>query len=251
MSLFVRAWGRIRKMLGRPLDQVEAAVYLFGATYPEATFIQIGANDGMARDPLHDQVQRRRWTGVMVEPVPYVFKKLHARYGLHPRIRLEASAIADQAGVLPFYHLREAKPGEKVWEYYDALGSFRRDVVLKHDQFVPDIAERLVETQVPCITFSDLCRRHALKQLDLLQIDTEGYDYYILKTVDFELWRPRLLIYEHYHLAPEDRAAARALVRNHGYITFEHGLDTVALDIRRRTERDRRLLDLFGRAGAT
>lgn len=250
-SLLSRAWGRLNRTLGLRRDQIEVAVQLFGAAYPEATFVQIGANDGQARDPLRIQIERRRWHGVMVEPVPYVFQRLRTRYGKHPRVRLEMSAIADREGVMPFYHLRKAQPGEKVWKYYHALGSFRRDVVLNHRGLVPDIDERLVETEVPCTTFSELCKRHGIAQLDLLQIDTEGYDYEILKTIDFARWRPRLIVYEHYHLSPADRTAARERLGTLGYTTFEHGLDTVALDRSRLTPRDARIAKLFARNDAS
>lgn len=244
-SLLPRLTSRIRRELGLPLDQIEAAVHRFGAAHPEATFVQIGANDGVARDPLRMQVERRRWRGIMVEPVPYVFKRLQERYGDHPRVQLEMSAIAEQSGVLPFYHLREAREGEEVWQWYHALGSFKREVVLSHEGLIPDIEDRLTETAVPCTSFSSLCERHGLTHIDLLQMDTEGYDYQILRSIDLSIWRPRLIIYEHHHLAPDERRAARELLTTQGYLTFEHGLDTAALDGTRLGPADKSLHRLF------
>lgn len=224
-------------------------MHQFGSAYPDATFMQIGANDGSARDPLKLQIARRRWRGVMVEPVPYVFKRLAARYAGHPRIRLEQVAIAAQDGSLPFYHLREAEPNEKVWKYYHALGSFRREVLLTHDNFIPDIASRVVETQVRCTTLNSLWERSGWGDLDLLVIDTEGYDYEILRTVDFTSMRPRLVVYEHVHLSDEDGRAARELLKRHGYRLFEHGLDTAALDSTRLTARDEPLAKFMSEGG--
>lgn len=240
-----RLTGRIRRELGLPLDRIEAAVHRFGAAYPEATFVQVGANDGVARDPLRMQVERRRWRGIMVEPVPYVFKRLEERYGHHPRVQLEMSAIAERSAVLPFYHLREAKEGEEVWSWYHALGSFRREVVLSHKAFIPDIEDRLTETQVPCIDFNSLCAGAGLTHVDLLQMDTEGYDYQILRSIDLTVWRPRMIIYEHHHLSSDERRAARELMTTQGYLTFEHGLDTAALDSTRLGPVDKAILKLF------
>jgi len=245
-SLIHKTWHKLRRLAGLPADRIEAAMQLFGASHPDATFVQVGANDGSARDPLRIQIRRRRWRGIMVEPVPYVFQRLANRYSGHPRVELEQAAIADRIDSLPFFHLREAEPGEQVWQYYHALGSFRREVLLKHRNFIPDIDERVVETRVPCTTLADLCARHGMPEIDLLFIDTEGYDYEILKTVDFERQRPRVVVYEHIHLNPGDRREARALLERHGYCSFEHGLDTAALDLTRiDAVADRKLLRLF------
>jgi len=227
------------------MDRIEAAVLRFGAAYPEATFVQIGANDGVALDPLRAQVERRHWSGIMVEPVPYVFARLEERYRGHSRVQLERVAIADRPGELPFYHLREATDGDEIPPWYDELGSFRRDVVLSHRTVIPDIEDRMTVIEVPCMTFNTLCEQSRLEHVDLLQMDTEGYDYQILRTIDLDTWRPRLIIYEHQHLSPEERREAREMLTDEGYLTFEHGLDTAALDSTRLNSRDRALRRLF------
>jgi hypothetical protein len=66
--------------------------------------------------------------------------------------------------------------------------------------------------------------------VDLLAIDTEGYDWEILRTIDLARWHPRVLIYEHYHLDDADRAGCRAHVEAAGYETMEEGFDTFCLD---------------------
>jgi FkbM family methyltransferase len=43
----------------------------------------------------------------------------------------------------------------------------------------PIIVECVVETR----TFGELLARHGIQEIHLLHIDTEGYDYEILKTV--------------------------------------------------------------------
>jgi hypothetical protein len=34
------------------------------------SFIQVGASDGLRRDPLREFIVRDNWTGVMIEPLP-------------------------------------------------------------------------------------------------------------------------------------------------------------------------------------
>jgi hypothetical protein len=44
---------------------------------------------------------------------------------------------------------------------------------------------------------------------------------------------PRVLVYEHYHLGPEDRRDCREYLRRVGYETMEEHFDTFCLDASR------------------
>lgn len=201
--------------------------------YPEAFFIQVGANDGDQLDPLRKAVHKGRWQGIMVEPVPYVFQRLKANNGhLSGRVKLENVAIAEVCGSLPFWHLRQATGDEELPRLYDAIGSFRKDVVLKHVNFIPDIEDRIICTEVMSITFEELCRRNNLDVIDILQIDTEGYDFEIIKTIDFERHAPKLLIYEHHHFTEETDRECLQFIQDKGYEFFKEGMDTWCLSVR-------------------
>jgi hypothetical protein len=104
--------------------------------------------------------------------------------------------------------------------------------VLSHVEQIPDIARRIVRAEVPCLSFESLCRRYGVERVDLLAIDAEGYDREILRQIDFDVYRPRLLIYEHYHFRREDRAEARSRLEQLGYATMEEGFDTWCVDAR-------------------
>lgn len=219
----------------------------FARIYPDAFFIQIGSNDGDQLDPLKDAIRTKNWKGILIEPVPYVFEKLKLRHGDNPRLTLENIAISKEAGVMPFYHLRNAEEQDldKPPRWYDALGSFSRDVVLKHENLIPDLRERLMESNVNVTTFDELCRKNNVQKVDLIHIDTEGHDFEILKTIDLPRYRPKVVIYEHHHLNPTDRVAAQEYLRKSGYAVFEEVLDTWCLDMSEQTFRNRRLRSLW------
>jgi FkbM family methyltransferase len=203
----------------------------FADAYPEATFVEIGANDGDQHDHLREHVLRGGWRGVMVEPVPYVFARLERNYARVPGVALERAAVGARNGRATFFHLRDAGEEER-WglpDWYDGVGSFDRDTILRHAPQMPDVAERIVEAEVDVVAFETLCGRHGLGAIDLLVIDTEGHDWEVLRSVDLAGRTPRLVVYEHFHLAPGDRAAARAHMQVHGYETMEEGFDTFCL----------------------
>jgi FkbM family methyltransferase len=206
----------------------------FARHYPAAFFVEIGANDGEQHDHLRPLILSSEWSGIMVEPVAYVFARLRRNYGHLDRIALENVAIGDRDGRLPFYHLTEPEADERdrLPDWYDGVGSFSRENVVGHTRDIPDIERRVVQTEVPVLTFESLCRRHDVERVDLLVVDTEGYDHEILKSIDFERRHPRLVIYEHYHLPAAERAACRELVRAAGYKSMEEGFDTFCLDAR-------------------
>jgi FkbM family methyltransferase len=215
----------------------------FADSYPHAFFVEIGSNDGEQHDHLRPFILSRPWRGVMVEPVPYVFDRLRRNYEAYGRIALENVAVGDEDGRLPFYHLVKPAPHEleSLPDWYDGVGSFSREAVAGHVTHIPDIEERIVRREVQVVTFDSLCRRNHASHVDLLLIDTEGHDWEILRSIDFARWRPRLVIYEHYHLSPVARAAAREHLALVGYETMEEGFDTFCLD----TSVDDALTDLW------
>jgi len=206
----------------------------FADAYPHAFFVEVGSNDGEKYDHLSSMIHAGGWGGIMVEPVPYVFERLRQNYGNTPGVILENVAIADRDSPLPFYHLAQLDEQEKgaVPDWYDAIGSFVLETIMDHRDKIPDLERRVVRTEVPCVTFQTLCAKNGVKRVDLILIDTEGYDWEVIKNIDFALHRPRLLVYEHFHLSSEVRGECRRYVESLGYETMEEGFDTFCLDVR-------------------
>jgi FkbM family methyltransferase len=255
VTVRARLGGVKRRVLGAlprrpPDDPVGRIVFAFGQAYPDAVFVQVGANDGIGHDLLIDEVASRRWRGVLVEPVPYVFERLQANVGANPRLELDNVAIADVDGSRDLYYLDAAEPGAPLPDWYDKLGSFDRDVIAKHAPAIPDFERRLRVEPVRSVTFVTLCRIHGLTWMDLVQIDTEGYDFEIIKLIDLDRLTPRLVIYEHLHFDADTRTACSAHMEAHGYEQISDVVNTIALRTSDLGQRDDRLLEVW-RAVAT
>jgi FkbM family methyltransferase len=218
----------------------------FADAYPRAVFIEIGANDGVQYDHLRPFIVSLPWRGVMVEPVPRLFARLRDNYRGHGGVSFENAAISDVDGLVPFYYVAPAadqgQGDQPIWS--DAIGSLSRDEVEKTiaaarafaargcGVHIPHVEARIERTEVPSLTFESLCRKHAIGEFDLLVIDAEGYDYEIIKGIDFERHRPRLLIYESNHLAPEELDECRTYLEGLGYELMYEGFDTWCHDPR-------------------
>jgi FkbM family methyltransferase len=190
-------------------------------------FVQIGANDGSAGDPLHRLiVENKNWRGIFVEPVKFVFDRLKANYGNDQRFVFMNVAVSDHPGKLPFFYVAEnAKsvlPNLPFW--YDQLGSFNRQHIVKHLNGV--LIPFIVSEDVACVELSEVLAD--VTKVDVLHIDAEGHDYRILTQVPFATLAPDLIIFEHKHLAEDEREAAHVLLRREGYEIMEIGPDTIA-----------------------
>ena len=62
-----------------------------------------------------------------------------------------------------------------------------------------------------------MLQRHHIQSLDLLLIDTEGWDWRILRQFDLARLQPKLILYEHQHLLSRERSDAHEFLARHGY----------------------------------
>lgn len=202
---------------------------LYFATAADPFFVQIGANDGVTYDPLHRYVTQYNLAGIALEPAPSVFASLTRTYADYPRVRCVNAAIGRQRGRATLYTVKdEHLTSEDARRAFAGGASFIRDIRVKTlaGKLPGNVdPEGYIEPiPVEVMTFDDL----ALARVDFLQIDAEGYDYEILKTVDLRRYRPAVINFESHFLSRSDAADCRAMLRAHGYEFFDSGSDTTA-----------------------
>jgi FkbM family methyltransferase len=180
-------------------------------------FLQIGANDGVGHDPLNNLIRKYHWRGLLVEPQPKVFQRLKENYATEDKLVFVNSAIAHKDGTKTLYTVTTDG-------FETGLASFDRDLIVKQ----LSTGTKLVELSVPAVNLQTLLQRYRIQSVDLLQIDTEGYDYEIIKMCDFSKMKPSVIHYEHRHLSDQDRIACDRLLSAQGYRLHITGPDTVA-----------------------
>jgi FkbM family methyltransferase len=190
-------------------------------------FIQVGANDGLQADMIHHFVRRYGWRGITVEPVPQFFDALVKNYAGATGLIFENKAIGEQEGWFPIYRLRDDE--ENLPEWHKGLASFDRNTILSHATEIPDIESYIVEEMVEAVSVRTLLARHHVADIDLLLIDTEGYDYKVLKQFDLLQYRPELVIYENKHLSSGESSAAIGLLEAAHYQVHSFTENTVAV----------------------
>ena len=196
---------------------------------PNARFIQIGSNNGVSADPINKLILDNNWHGILIEPIQYLYEELKKNYNsIKNRLVFENCAIANSSGNQKFYRLQKSNlPDLPYW--YDQIGSFNKEVVLKHADLVPHFDDLLIEENVKAITFGDLINKHSIKNIDLIQIDTEGYDFEILKMIPFSELKVDFIMFENQHLASSDFKKAIKMLKKQGYKIGSQYKDTIAV----------------------
>jgi FkbM family methyltransferase len=210
--------------------------------------IQIGAFCGATNnDPLFvylkhhcaDDVYDGTVKGVLVEPVRRYFRKLIMNYfDCGKALSFENVAISATEGLQKFYVLSENAPQaasdmpDWIWQL-SSLMQNRITELWDHYEKNPAIRKFLVEYSmeewVLAITYPQLIKKNNLGHIHLLQIDAEGYDFEILKTLDYERDKPTIINYESV-LLKENEQPCREFLHSHEYVTFNHGdQDTLAI----------------------
>lgn len=187
---------------------------------PDFFFIQIGANDGVLCDDIFEFVTRNRLKGIVIEPLPDIFERLKANYADHPQVTPVNAAIDRESGTRTIYRV-PADIDAPDWS--QGLASFDRNHILKLADKHPELAEKMYEEEVTCVSFAELVEEHNVSEISFLQIDAEGFDFEIIKTIDFNRIRPRIIRYESASLSEGDNLACVELLLAQGYGLWDDG----------------------------
>jgi FkbM family methyltransferase len=181
-------------------------------------FLQVGSNDGVHDDPLHDLIRRHGgWRGIFVEPVASMFSELRRNYDDDPRFVFLNIAVGRTRGTQTFHYVSESARGRvpDLPDWHSRIGSFSRAHITK--LLGPSIEPFIVEADVPTVPLADILAEHGVESIDLLHIDAEGFDDAVLAQLDFARYRPRVILIEHAHLSPLRDHRTRELLRAQGY----------------------------------
>jgi FkbM family methyltransferase len=188
-------------------------------------FLQIGAHDGVSHDFMSEFLKERNSMGVLVEPINEYFLALQENFKMLPNFKLVNRALHSHNKEAKIYKVK----GEEINNlpnWAAASASFSKENLLKFD-----ISENQIEYEnVICSTFMEIYNEfYEFKKIDVLQIDVEGYDFEVLKMIDFDIIKPKIIRYEHMNLTESDYLKSINILKGYGYILFQEGIDTIGI----------------------
>jgi FkbM family methyltransferase len=209
----------------------EGFLYRHLAVHKTLTFLQIGANDGVMNDPIYqfniDNISVVR--GFVLEPLPDIYENLVENYQSCPNIKPFNLAIhATETEMM--LHRVKAEFATEVPAFARGIASFDERHWEK-TTLVPN-ANYMEQVKVKCISFSDFIKFNGIDKLDLLLLDTEGYDYDILMSIDFTHIKPKIIRFEHgvrdHVMSPENLMLVCCHLNSFGYQIIAESYDATA-----------------------
>lgn len=179
-------------------------------------FIQIGANDGVHCDPMYKYLFEKKIRALMVEPNPTVFDKLKCNHkNALSTIFYKKVAIGSEGEFTLFWNPKDT-----------GVASTNKDHVMKH---LNGKEEEILEEKIKMIPFETLIAEfQEFSKVDLLLIDTEGWDGKIILSINFEKFTTDVVVFENAHLQDEYYLVKEYLLAN-GYLLFDSNSDSIAI----------------------
>ena len=212
-------------LIGNEIPPVQLAVNNLLSEENDFFFIQIGANDGIRADPIRKLVLRHHLKGILVEPLDDFYQELKYNYQSEEQLIFENVAIAATHNDILLYRFNHDAP---VPDYAHGMATTEKETITRlASKWKMD--DQVEEIRVKSMTYKDLLLKHDVDSVSLLQIDTEGYDFEIIKMVIDGGSLPSVINYEFDRLTPEDRLESYKMLTEKGYHFIHDRWDTLAI----------------------
>ncbi len=144
-------------------------------------FLDIGAHDGVDLSNSYFFEKEKNWTGICVEPLPEVFKKLEK----NRNCIVENCAISDVEGDLDFV----AASGD-----HEMISGFGREqVVIEH---IKESGGSYEIIKVPTFRLDTILDKHGIVKADFCSLDVETHEINVVKSLDWENYYIKFLVIE-------------------------------------------------------
>lgn len=191
-----------------------------GKDLKEMTFLEIGANCPISTSATYLLANELEMSGVLVEANPALVDNIR-------RVRKESKvlhfAVTKEACDEAILYLGEANEISSLWEsFVDTWPAEKGGGVAN-------------SVKVPAITLPQILETYFSENtLDFLSLDIEGMDFMILKTMDFNKYRPFVIQIEpseHFNIG-ETQNILKYLEKNGYYLIAKTDVNCIFLDIK-------------------
>lgn len=205
--------------------------------------VEVGAMDGKSFDKLYPYIKTSRGTtALFVEPLKDSFQTLRQNYtaaneDTPNQYYFENAAVTAKPGKFNITRIPlEVINSKGLPDWTKGIASINpeKNALFKDEKKYVDnssLRQFSIQEEIQGVTFEFLLKKYNLKDIDILQIDTEGYDYIVLSQA-LHLTSPRLICFEWANLSEKEKILSLELLKKHKYLTFltPDSYDMIACD---------------------
>lgn len=134
--------------------------------------VDVGAHEGHSLKPF----ARSGWQVLAFEPDEINRRHLQELVKEMPAVRIDSRAVSERAGETVTFYRSAQSTGIST--------------------LTPFTSSHVAAGSVTTTTLADACREHGIGEIDFLKVDTEGYDLFVLKSLDWSTLQPRAVLCE-------------------------------------------------------
>lgn len=202
LGLPIQSSAQFLRTLSRSKSQIRQDLFVLCELNfkTEGFFVEFGATNGVDLSNTYLLEKEFGWTGILAEPA----KRWHGALKSNRQCQIETDCVWRESNTT--IKFREAEVGEL--STIDSFSSSDCNREMRSDAQTYDVTT---------ISLEDLLAKfNAPRRIDYLSIDTEGSEYQILESFDFDKYQFRVITCEH-NFAPQREKVLSLLTRN-GYV---------------------------------
>jgi FkbM family methyltransferase len=200
-----RRWPALRELVWNDTTQYGEFQSLWRLTGKahRGTVVEVGANDGIFCSNSYPFI-KRGWKGVLIEPNPLVYSTLQGLYENNDSVKSFNVACASSEGFLPLYM---GKDGQTSYATLSSEDSWWYNATRSDNTVVVQVArlERVLD-EASCPA-----------DFDILTVDTEGFDYEVLRGLNLTRYKPKVIMTEDEKPPFTNMRVKEDLLGSHGY----------------------------------
>lgn len=167
---------------------------------PVRTFFDVGAHVGETAEAAREAFPSARIFSF--EPHPATFEKLRSVIPANGRFSAHHLAFSNKEGTATFYEYASEGEGTNI------------NSLVPNARFPTQRGYKAQEITVPCSTVDKFCAEHSVERIDVLKLDTEGSEMFVLEGATEMLASGRIgmVLTEYNDLLPQDGTTGGSLL---------------------------------------
>ncbi len=209
-----------------------------------ANIVQVGTCDGCINDPIFNLIKHKIKTDklILIEPQRDLNPIIESNYSFHQKKFIINLAVGKPGNKKLFklkdkYHKLLRRTYLKDAPLYRVPAGFvsasyehvRRHIYNKLPLDI-DIDEAIEEFEIVSVELKTILEKCKLSNIDILQIDTEGFDDEVIYHSNIDIYQPKVVNFEHMHFTKEKKKTLFDYMSlNNYYIKTYSSSDTLAI----------------------